>query len=147
VLTERGLGPALASLADRTPLPVALEHPGDERLPRPVEAAAYFVVSEALANVTKYARASRVTVRVAQENGRAIVEVADDGVGGADPDGGTGLRGLVDRVEALDGDLHIESPRGEGTTIRAEIPVRLAALEDTSLPPVREHAGMPASDA
>jgi signal transduction histidine kinase len=147
VLTERGLGPALASLADRTPLPVALEHPGDERLPRPVEAAAYFVVSEALANVAKYARASRVTVRVAQDNEHAVVEVADNGVGGADPDGGSGLRGLVDRVEALDGHLHIESPRGEGTTIRAEIPVRLAALEDTSLPPVREHVSVPASDA
>jgi signal transduction histidine kinase len=147
VLTERGLGPALASLADRTPLPVALEHPGDERLPRPVEAAAYFVVSEALANVAKYARASRVTVRVAQDNGQAVVEVADDGVGGADPERGSGLRGLVDRVEALDGHLRIESPRGEGTTIRAEIPVRLAALEDTSLPPVREHVSVPASDA
>ena len=147
VLTERGLGPALASLADRTPLPVALEHPGDERLPRPVEAAAYFVVSEALANVAKYARASRVTVRVAQKNGQALVEVADNGVGGADPDGGSGLRGLVDRVEALDGHLQIESTRGEGTTIRAEIPVRLAALEETGPPPVREHASMRASDA
>ena len=147
VLTERGLGPALASLADRTPLPVALEHLGDERLPRPVEAAAYFVVSEALANVAKYAGASRVTVRVAQDNGQALVEVADDGVGGADPQRGSGLRGLVDRVEALDGHLHIESPRGEGTTIRAEIPVRLAALEDTSLPPVRERVSVPASDA
>jgi signal transduction histidine kinase/PAS domain-containing protein len=147
VLTERGLGPALASLADRTPLPVALEHPGDERLPRPVEAAAYFVVSEALANVAKYARASHVTVRVAQDDGCAVVEVADDGVGGADPERGSGLRGLVDRVEALDGHLRIESPRGEGTTIRAEIPVRLAALEDTSLPPVREQVSVPASDA
>jgi signal transduction histidine kinase len=147
VLTERGLGPALASLADRTPLPVALEHLGDERLPRPVEAAAYFVVSEALANVAKYARASRVTVRVAQDNGRAIVEVADDGVGGADPERGSGLRGLVDRVEALDGHLSIESPGGEGTTIRADIPVRLAALEDTGQPPVRERVSVPASDA
>jgi signal transduction histidine kinase len=147
VLTERGLGPALASLADRTPLPVALEHPGDERLPRPVEAAAYFVVSEALANVAKYARASHVTVRVAQDDGRAVVEVADDGVGGADPERGSGLRGLVDRVEALDGHLHIESPRGKGTTIRAEIPVRLAALEDTGLPPVREQVSVRASDA
>jgi signal transduction histidine kinase len=147
VLTERGLGPALASLADRTPLPVALEHLGDERLPRPVEAAAYFVVSEALANIAKYARASRVTVRVAQDNGRAIVEVADDGVGGADPERGSGLRGLVDRVEALDGHLSIESPGGEGTTIRADIPVRLATLEDTGQPPVRERVSVPASDA
>jgi signal transduction histidine kinase len=147
VLTERGLGPALASLADRTPLPVALEHLGDERLPRPVEAAAYFVVSEALANVAKYAGASRVTVRVAQDNGQAIVEVADDGVGGADPERGSGLRGLADRVDALDGHLRIESKLGEGTTIRAEIPVRLATLEDTGSPPVREHASMRASDA
>jgi PAS domain S-box-containing protein len=122
VLTERGLGPALASLADRTPLPVELERLPAARLPGQVEAAAYYVVSEALANVAKYADASSVSVRVAQKNGRALVEVVDDGVGGADPERGSGLRGLTDRVEALEGYLLVESPPGKGTTIRAEIP-------------------------
>ena len=123
VLTDRGLGPALESLADRAPLPVDLETVPEERLPGPVEAAAFYVVSEALANVAKYAQASQVRVRVEQLNGYALVEVADDGVGGADPAGGSGLRGLADRVAALDGRLEVESPRGEGTRIRAEIPV------------------------
>jgi signal transduction histidine kinase len=93
------------------------------RLPSRVEAAAYYVVSEALANVAKYARASSVEVSVGQENGFAIVEVADDGIGGADPKQGSGLRGLNDRVEALDGVLIVHSPRGEGTKLRAEIPL------------------------
>jgi PAS domain S-box-containing protein len=123
VLTDRGLGPALESLADRSPVPVELEGVPDERLPGPVEAAAFYVVSEALANVAKYANASTVSVRVEQLNGYALVEVADDGVGGADPAGGSGLRGLADRVSALDGRLEIASPAGEGTRIRAEIPV------------------------
>jgi signal transduction histidine kinase/PAS domain-containing protein len=122
VLTERGLGPAIAALVDRAPLPVDLELPND-RLPRPVEAAAYYVVSEALANVAKYARATSVRVRVAQTDGRAVVEVADDGVGGADPEQGSGLRGLADRVEALEGRLAVSSRTGEGTRIRAEIPL------------------------
>jgi signal transduction histidine kinase/PAS domain-containing protein len=122
-LSERGLGPALASLADRAPVPVHLVGPPSERLPAQVEAAAYYVVSEALANVAKYAEASAVTVRVGRENGQAVVEVADDGVGGAKPGLGSGLNGLADRVEALDGQLRIASPPGEGTTIRAEIPV------------------------
>ena len=122
VLTERGLGPALASLADRAPVPVELNGLPRERLPGQVEAAAYYVVSEALANVAKYAHASSVNVRVVREDGRAVVEVADDGVGGANPRLGSGLHGLSDRVEALDGHLLIESAPGEGTTIRAEIP-------------------------
>jgi signal transduction histidine kinase len=122
VLTERGLGPALQSLADRAPLPVELELPAVERLPRRVEAAAYYIVSEALANVAKYSGATGVTVRVAQDNGFAVVEVADDGAGGADPQRGTGLRGLTDRIEALDGMLSIDSRPGEGTRIHAEIP-------------------------
>jgi PAS domain S-box-containing protein len=138
VLTERGLGPALASLADRTPLPVELERLPDQRLPGPVEAAAYYVVSEALANVAKYADASAVSVRVAHEDGRAVVEVVDDGVGGADPEQGSGLRGLTDRVEALGGHLGVASRAGEGTRIRAEIPLfqtpldRLAAYLERS---------------
>jgi signal transduction histidine kinase len=121
VLTDRGLGPALEALAARAPLRVELAL-AEERLPDQVEAAAYYVVSEALANVVKYAEASSVAVRVARANGRAVVEVADDGVGGADPASGSGLRGLADRVEALDGLLQVESRPGVGTRIRAEIP-------------------------
>jgi signal transduction histidine kinase len=146
VLTERGLGPALASLADRAPLPVEVEHLADERLPRPVEAAAYYVVSEALANVAKYAHASTVNVRVAQENGFAVVEVVDNGVGGADPDRGSGLRGLTDRVEALEGRLQINSPAGRGTAIRVELPVGLASPQDSGQPPVHERPSLPALD-
>jgi PAS domain S-box-containing protein len=121
VLSERGLGAALEALAGRAPLPVEVSAP-DDRLPPAVEAAAYYVISEALANIGKYAQASAVEVNVTRRNGRAIVEVADDGVGGADPAKGTGLRGLVDRVEALDGTLAVESQPGVGTRIRAEIP-------------------------
>jgi PAS domain S-box-containing protein len=122
VLTDRGLHPALIAVASRSPIPVALDVTED-RMPGPVEAAAYYVVSEALANVAKYAGASTVSVRVARLNGRAVVEVADDGVGGADPTGGTGLRGLADRVSALDGHLDVVSPPQRGTRIRAEIPL------------------------
>lgn len=121
VLSDRGLNAALEALVSRTQLAVDLELVED-RLPEPVEAAAYYVVSEALANVAKYAAASSVAVSIARVNGRAIVEIADDGIGGADPSVGSGLRGLVDRVEALDGRLHVESPHGQGTRIRAEIP-------------------------
>ncbi|HEX2504742.1 MAG TPA: histidine kinase [Gaiellaceae bacterium] len=122
VLTDRGLGPALESLVTRTPVPVEVEAPVDERLPGPVEAAAYYVVSEALANVAKYANASQAAVRVSRQNGVAVVEVEDDGVGGADPSRGSGLRGLADRVEALAGRLAVDSEPGRGTRIRAEIP-------------------------
>ena len=121
VLSDRGLSAALEALAGRTPLPVDVRTP-EERLPPQVEAAAYYVVSEALTNVAKYAQASNVDVRVMRLNGHAIVEVADNGVGGADPLRGSGLRGLADRVEALDGRLHVESVQGRGTLIRAEIP-------------------------
>jgi PAS domain S-box-containing protein len=129
VLTERGLGPAIASLADRTPLPVELELLTERRLPGQVEAAAYYVVSEALANVAKYAGASSVCVRVAQQDGQAVIEVIDDGAGGADPEQGSGLRGLTDRVEALEGRLVVLSPAGKGTTIRAEIPLPMSPLD------------------
>jgi PAS domain S-box-containing protein len=121
ILTDRGLGAALEALASRAPLPVEIEH-GDERLPASVEVAAYYVVSEALANVAKYADATNVRVSVARENGAAFVLVADDGVGGADPADGSGLRGLADRIAALNGTLEVESPPGAGTVIRAEIP-------------------------
>src|SRR5213078_1208864 len=122
ILTDRGLDAALEALAARAPLPVEIER-GEANLPPPVEAAAYYVVSEALANVAKYADASSVRVSVAQQNGMARVEVSDDGVGGADPAQGSGLRGLADRVGALNGTLEVESARGAGTTIRARIPL------------------------
>jgi signal transduction histidine kinase len=122
VLTDRGLEPALEALAARVPVPVTLEVEADERLPGPVESAAYFVVSEALANVAKYAKASHATVQVRRVNGRVSVEVADDGIGGAELGRGSGLRGLADRVAALDGTLSVESPPGEGTRLRAQIP-------------------------
>jgi signal transduction histidine kinase len=122
VLSDRGLRPALEALAGRAPLPVELADPPSERLPAPVEAASYFVVAEALTNVARYAQATRAAVSVSRSNGQVEVEVADDGVGGADPEAGSGLRGLADRVAALDGRLEIVSPRGEGTTVRAVIP-------------------------
>lgn len=123
LLTEHGLGPALEALAGRAPLQVAIENELDERLPLPVEAAAYFVVAESLTNIAKHAKASSVEVRVSRENGVARVEVVDDGIGGADVSRGTGLRGLADRVEALDGRLHVVSPPRAGTRVWAEIPL------------------------
>jgi signal transduction histidine kinase len=123
VLSDRGLAPALEALAGRSPVPVELAGTPRERLPPAVEAAAYFVVAEALTNVVKYAKASQARVQVSRSNGHAIVEVADDGCGGADPDRGSGLRGLADRISALDGTLELRSPEGAGTLLRAEIPV------------------------
>jgi PAS domain S-box-containing protein len=122
VLSDRGLEPALEALAQRTPLPVDIDVGLAERLPEPVEAAAYYVVAEALTNTAKYAQASAVQVRVARANGIARIEVADDGVGGAATGAGSGLRGLCDRVEALGGRLQLDSPVGQGTTLTAEIP-------------------------
>ena len=122
ILTDKGLNAALDALAARAPIPVDI-HTGSTRLPAPVEAAAYYVVSEALANIAKYADATSVRVSVAQQNGAAEVVVADDGVGGADPKAGSGLRGLADRIGALDGTLQVESEPGEGTTITAMIPL------------------------
>jgi signal transduction histidine kinase len=122
VLTDRGLEAALESLASRAPLPVEIEG-AETSLPAPVEAAAYYVVSEALTNVAKYAQASSVKVTVGQANGCALVEVADDGIGGADPSRGSGLRGLADRVASLSGKLAIDSPPDAGTRVRAEIPL------------------------
>jgi PAS domain S-box-containing protein len=122
VLTDRGLAAALEALATRATLPVEIGGMPERRLPEQVEAAAFYVVSEALANVAKYAHASFARVNVTCVDGYAIVEVADDGVGGADAAGGTGLRGLADRVDALDGSLLVESAPGEGTLVRAVIP-------------------------
>jgi signal transduction histidine kinase len=122
VLADRGLEPALSALAGRSPLPVDVTGTPAERLPAPVEAAAYFVVAEALTNVARYAQATHATVAVERRNGHAVVEVRDDGVGGADPGRGTGLTGLADRLAALDGRLEVVSPAGGGTVVRADIP-------------------------
>jgi signal transduction histidine kinase len=124
VLSDRGLGAALEALAQRAPLPVELDESPGERLPERVESAAYFVVAEALTNVAKYSQATRASVNVRRDDGEVFVEVADDGVGGADPATGSGLRGLLDRVSALGGRLEVDSPAGRGTTVRAAIPWR-----------------------
>ena len=123
VLSDHGLPVALESLAARAPVRVTLDVDLDERLPEQVEVAAYYLIAEGLTNVAKYAEArDRATVDVERENGTLVVEVSDDGKGGADPDGGSGLRGLADRVEALDGRLKVWSPPAGGTRLRAEIP-------------------------
>jgi signal transduction histidine kinase len=121
ILTEAGLGPALASLAERSPIPVTVAAVPPDRLPPGVEETAYYVASEALANAAKHAGATAVTISARRLNGELLVEVSDDGVGGADPDG-SGLRGLADRVAALDGCLRVDSPAGAGTRITAELP-------------------------
>jgi signal transduction histidine kinase len=125
ILTEQGLAPAIDALADRTPVEVRAVVGVQERLSAPVEAAAYFVVAEALTNVVKYAQASTVEVEVRCANGDVLVEVADDGVGGADVTAGSGLRGLEDRLAAVAGRLVIDSPPGDGTRLRARIPVAM----------------------
>jgi signal transduction histidine kinase len=122
VLSDRGLDAALETLASRAPVPVELGRLPSERLPEAIELAAYFVVAEALTNVAKYAAATHAAVNIERSNGRLMVEVADDGVGGADPENGTGLRGLADRLAVIEGRLEIDSPFGGGTTIRARIP-------------------------
>jgi len=124
ILADRGLEPALDALAERSPLEVVVVHTGpDARLPEPVEVAAYYIVAEALTNVAKYARASHATVEVERLDEAVMVEVVDDGIGGANPAGGSGLRGLADRVEALDGRLSVDSRPGSGTRISAHIPL------------------------
>ena len=122
VLSDRGLDAAVEELVSRSAVTVEVEEMPRERLPERVEVAAYFVVSEALCNVAKYADASAARVRVARRDGSAVIEVSDDGVGGADPAAGSGLRGLIDRVGALGGRLELESAAAQGTTVRAEIP-------------------------
>jgi signal transduction histidine kinase len=131
ILTERGLIPALDSLVERSSVPASVVTTLSERPPGPIEVTAYFVVSEALANVAKYAKASRVTVTVGAADGELILEVADDGVGGADPSRGSGLRGLSDRVAVVDGTLEIDSPPGQGTRLRVRIPIPVMAEATT----------------
>jgi signal transduction histidine kinase len=123
VLADRGLAPALETLATRSPLPLLLEGVPEERLETALEAAVYFVVAESLTNAVKHAEASEVHVRMARTSGELTVEIADDGHGGADPAGGSGLRGLADRVEALGGTLAVESRTGAGSVVRARLPL------------------------
>jgi signal transduction histidine kinase len=123
VLTERGLAAALDDLAARSVVPVTVREAPADRLPSAVEATAYFVVAECLANVAKYAQARSAWVRVRENGARLDVEVGDDGAGGADPRNGSGLRGLTDRVGALDGQLTVHSPPGQGTVVRAVVPL------------------------
>jgi signal transduction histidine kinase len=122
VVTGRGLAVALEGLIARAPVPVRLDVELDDRLPEPIEVAAYFLVSESLTNVAKYAHASGASVQVSRANGPLVIEVSDDGVGGASPDAGSGLRGLSERVAALGGSLEVTSPAGEGTLVHAELP-------------------------
>jgi signal transduction histidine kinase len=122
VLTGHGLEVALESIAARSPVSVDLTVELEGRLHERIEVAAYYVVSESLANVAKHAQATIATVDVVQTNGHLLVEVVDDGVGGADTEGGSGLRGLADRVEALNGRLRVWTPLGGGTRVKAEIP-------------------------
>ena len=124
ILTEEGLPPAVESLADRSPVPVRVTSDLAARLPEPVEATAYFVIAESLANVVKHARACGVQVTITARGGCLRLEVGDDGIGGARPGSGTGLRGLQDRVSAAGGTLQVHSPPGGGTRVLAEIPVR-----------------------
>jgi signal transduction histidine kinase len=122
-LSQGGLGPALRSLARRSAIPVELDVRTQARLPEPIEVAAYFVASEALANATKHARASRIDVSLARRNGSVLLSIRDDGVGGADPTRGSGLVGLLDRVEALGGTIDIASARGKGTSLVVTLPL------------------------
>jgi signal transduction histidine kinase len=122
ILSDRGFAPAVQALTRRVSLPIDCDVRVEGRLPDAVEAAAYFVVAEAITNVVKYSEAGRATVRAWQEGDRIEVEVVDDGIGGADASRGTGLRGLADRLAAVDGTLTLESPPGEGTCVHASIP-------------------------
>jgi PAS domain S-box-containing protein len=123
VLTDRGLKAAVDALVNRSAVPMEVVEVPDVRLPEAVETAAYYLIAEAVTNVAKYAQATHVSVSVRVERGQLVVRVSDDGVGGADVAGGTGLRGLSDRLEALHGRLRVESPRGDGTHVSAEIPI------------------------
>jgi signal transduction histidine kinase len=123
ILSEGGLRSGLRALARRSSVPVELDVDVRSRMPEPVEVAAYYVVSEALANAAKHAQATVVEVGVQLRDGRLHLSVRDDGVGGAVPDRGSGLVGLADRVEALGGTVSVTSPAGQGTTLRADLPV------------------------
>jgi signal transduction histidine kinase len=127
ILTEAGLGPALRALARRSTVPVDVDVRLDERLPTPIEAAAYYIASEALTNVAKHAHANAVQLKAAHDNGALTLEVRDDGIGGVDAGRGSGILGLTDRAEALGGLFALESPPGVGTTISVELPIATPA--------------------
>jgi signal transduction histidine kinase len=124
VLSDHGLKAALEALATRAPVPVEVTGVPETPLPRPVEAAVYFVTAEALTNVAKYAKAEGAAVNLSVVDGSVRLQITDDGIGGADTTGGTGLSGLCDRVEALDGTIDIDSPPGGGTAVRVQIPLK-----------------------
>jgi len=127
-LSERGVGAAVEALVARAPLNIEAEVELNERLPAPVEAAAYFVIAEGLTNVVRYAETSNAWVHVSRQGGEVVVRVSDDGKGGAIVEGGTGLRGLIDRLAVLDGRLDVTSPPGRGTTLEAHIPCEPGSL-------------------
>jgi len=134
ILTHGGLGPTLRMLARRSTIPVQLDVTTNARLPEPIEVAAYYVASEALANATKHAQASRIEISLATRNGSLLLSIRDDGVGGADPARGSGLVGLTDRVRALGGSIHVSSRPGDGTHITAELPVELEVERNPERP-------------
>jgi signal transduction histidine kinase len=143
VLADRGLAAALKTLARRSPIPVDLQVQVNERLPEPVEVSAYYIIAEALTNAAKHARASTASVQTQVVGDVLLLAVRDDGAGGAGFTGGTGLVGLKDRVEALGGRVFLDSPRGAGTSLRAELPLTAA---DGALPPSLRYAESPGSD-
>jgi signal transduction histidine kinase len=132
VLTERGLEPAVETLAERTPVSVEREVSVEERLPARLESAAYFTVAEALTNVVKYAKASKARVEIRREGDELVVMVSDDGIGGADMTRGTGLSGLQDRLAAVDATLSVNSPPTGGTRVEARLP--LGGSDEVALP-------------
>jgi signal transduction histidine kinase len=144
ILTQGGLAPALRTLARRSAVPVELDVTIDAKLPQPIEVATYYVASEALANAAKHARASRIDVSLTAPDGRLLLEIQDDGVGGADPSHGSGLVGLTDRVEALGGSIRVESQLGDGTRITAELPLELEVRDTGGTPDAEVAAGPPA---
>ena len=123
ILATRGLAPALRTLARRCAVPVDLDVTTDARFPQPIEIAAYYVASETLANAMKHAQASHIEISLTTRNGSLLLSIRDDGVGGADPARGSGLAGLVDRVEALGGSIHVHSAAGAGTHITVDLPL------------------------
>jgi signal transduction histidine kinase len=123
ILAQGGLGPALRALAHRSAIPVELEITTDGRMPAAVEIAMYYVASEALANAAKHSQASRIDVSLRRGDGTLLLEIRDDGVGGAEPTDGSGLVGLFDRVEALGGSIRVDSTAGEGTRVAVVLPV------------------------
>ena len=130
ILAQGGLAPALRTLARRSAIPIALDIRTDTRLPTPIEVAAYYVISEALANAAKHAQASRIDISVTPRDGRLMLSIRDDGIGGADRSRGSGLVGLTNRVEALGGSISIESPPGAGTRLTAELPLELEVRQE-----------------